>query len=65
MAKPEIYVGKIEKARTCEIKGFRIKQYMYNIVRSCYKPVSYTHLISDQWQSVFSFSLHIELEYLS
>lgn len=37
MAKPEIYVGKIEKARTCAITGFRIKRYMYNIVRSCYK----------------------------
>lgn len=37
MTKPNVYISKLEKVKACAATGFRIKQYMYNIVRSCYK----------------------------
>lgn len=37
MTKLGVYLEKIEKTRTYAATGFRIKQSMYNAVRSCYK----------------------------
>lgn len=37
MTKPNVYISKLEKVKAYAATGFRIKQYMYNIVRSCHK----------------------------